>query len=181
MKSTKIFAGVAMALLNVALSTVAVGQDKATAQEVIAKVREAASALSKKGDLAQFNQKQGPWVWKDTYVFIQDCDKMVIAAHPFRSEQVGQPLGSITNTSGKSIYPDPAALCAGAKKPSGVWIEYRWPKPGEKEDSRKISYYLSAKGTPYVAAAGIYDDKATIAELSKLSSKKQSLPHQETY
>ncbi len=26
--------------------------------------------------------------------------------------------------------------------------------------------------TPYVVAAGVYDDKATIAELSKLSSKK---------
>jgi hypothetical protein len=32
------------------------------------------------GDLAQFNQKQGPWVWKDTYIFIQDCNKKVMAA-----------------------------------------------------------------------------------------------------
>ena len=85
-------------------------------------------------------------------------------------EQIGQDLGSIKNTSGKNIYPDPAALCDGAKKPSGVWIEYRWTKQGEKEDSRKISYYLSAKGTPYVVAAGVYDDKASIAELSKLTS-----------
>jgi len=172
MKTSKLLIGVTMALLNVALSTVAIAQDKATAQEVIAKVREAASALSKTGDLAQFNQKQDPWVWKDTYVLVQDCDKMVVAAHPLRPEQIGQGLGSIKNTSGKNIYPDPAALCDGAKKPSGVWIEYRWTKQGEKEDSRKISYYLSVKGTPYVAAAGIYDDKATIAELSKLSSKK---------
>jgi len=37
---------------------------------------------------------------------------------------------------------------------------------------RKICYFLSAKGTPYVLAAGIYDDKATIAELSKLSNGK---------
>jgi len=43
---------------------------------------------------------------------------------------------------------------------------------GEKEGSRKVSYHLSAKGTPYVVAAGIYDDKASIAELSKLSNKK---------
>jgi hypothetical protein len=45
-------------------------------------------------------------------------------------------------------------------------------KPGEKEGSRKVSYLLSAKGTPYVVGAGIYDDKATIAELSKLTSGK---------
>jgi len=82
MKTSKLLIGVTMALLNVALSTVAIAQDKATAQEVIAKVREAASTLSKTGDLAQFNQKQGPWVWKDTYVFVQDCDRMVVAAPP---------------------------------------------------------------------------------------------------
>jgi signal transduction histidine kinase len=61
-------------------------------------------------------------------------------------------------------------MCAAARKPSGTWVEYSWAKPGEKEGSRKVSYLLGAKGTPFVAAAGIYDEKATIAELSKLSS-----------
>jgi len=60
MKSSKIFAGVTMGLLSVGLCTVAVGQDHATAQEVVAKVREAASTLSKTGDVAQFQQKQAP-------------------------------------------------------------------------------------------------------------------------
>jgi hypothetical protein len=31
---------------------------------------------------------------------------------------------------------------------------------------------LSAKGTPYIVNAGVYDDKATVKELSKLSSTK---------
>ena len=70
MKSSKLFACVTVALLNLALCIAAVGQDKATAQEVVAKVKEAASSLSKTGDVAQFNQKQGPWVWKDTYIFV---------------------------------------------------------------------------------------------------------------
>ncbi len=71
-----------------------------------------------------------------------------------------------------TFNPDPQGLCDAAKKPSGVWVEYWWPKPGEKEDSRKISYYLSAKGTPYMVRAGVYDDKANIAELSKLTGTK---------
>jgi signal transduction histidine kinase len=174
MKSSKIFAGVAVALVNVALCTVAVGQDKATAQEVVAKVREAASTLSKTGDVAQFNQKQIPWVWKDTYVFIEDCDKKVVAANPMHPELVGKELTSIKDAkSGKSIYPDPESFCKTVKeKPSGVWAEYWWPKPGEKEASRKVTYHLSVKGTPYLVSAGVYDDKATIAELSQLSSTK---------
>jgi cytochrome c len=172
MKSNVIPMLLAVTLLIVALPSVAVAQDQATAQEVVAKVREAASTLSKTGDLAQFNQKQGPWVWKDTYIFVHDCDKKVSAAHPLRPEQIGQELTSIKGTDGKSLYPDPEGFCNAARKPSGVWIEYLWAKPGEKEGSRKLSYSLGAKGTPYVVSAGIYDDKATIAELSKLSSKK---------
>jgi len=35
-----------------------------------------------------------------------------------------------------------------------------------------VTYHLGAKGTPYVVAAGVYDDKATIAELSKLTMPK---------
>ena len=162
----------ALALVNVTLSTVAVGQDNATPQEVVAKVREAASTLSKTGDLAQFNQKQDPWVWKDTYIFVYDCNKMVEAAHPIKPELIGKDLGSVKGSNGKQLYPDPKRFCHAARTPSGAWAEYWWPKPGEKEGSRKISYGLSAKGTPYVVGAGIYDDKATIAELSKLSSKK---------
>src|SRR6266852_6458810 len=80
MQNSKILVLLAVALLIVALSSVAVGQDKATAQEVVAKVREAASTLSKTGDVAPFNQKQGPWVWKDTYIFVEDCDKKVLVA-----------------------------------------------------------------------------------------------------
>ncbi len=170
MKSSKIFAGVTMALLNIALCTVAVGQDHATPQEVIAKVREAASTLSKTGDLSPFQQKQGPWVWKDTYIFVEDCDKKVQAAHPIKPELVGTDFVSLKDTKGKTVFP--ADFCDAAKKPSGVWFEYWWPKPGEKEGSRKLAYGLSAKGTKYVVAAGVYDDRATIAELSKLSSKK---------
>ena len=173
MKS-KIFAGVAVAVLNVALCTVTVGQDHATPQDVVAKVREAASTLAKTGDLAQFNQRQGPWVWKDTYIFIQDCGKKTMAAHPIKPEMIGQDLASVKDAkTGKSIYPDSEAYCKRVKdSPSGTWDEYWWPKPGEKEASRKVTYHLSVKGTPYLVSAGVYDDKATIAELSQLSSTK---------
>jgi len=156
MKRSKIFAGVMGAFLSVVLCTVAVGQDKATAQEVVAKVREAASTLSKTGDVAQFNQKQSPWVWKNTYIFVEDCDKKVMAAHPVHPELVGKDLKSIKDTRGKSLYPNPELCCKRVQERSrGIWSDYWWPKPGEKEGSHKISYHLSAKGTPYLVSSGI--------------------------
>jgi len=170
MKNSKIVVVLGAAFLMGVLPSLAVSQDKATAQEVFAKVKEAANALSKTGDLAQFNQKQSPWVWKDTYIFVEDCDKNVMAAHPLKPELVGQDSLSIKDTRGKSVLPQ--GWCDAAKKPSGVWIEYWWAKPGEKEGSRKLTYLLNAKGTPYVIAAGIYDDQTSLAEVSQLSNKK---------
>jgi len=171
MNNDRIRGALSAALLIVSLSGIVAAQDKATPKEVVAKVKEAASTLSKSGDVAQFNQKSGPWVWKDTYIFVQDCDKMVLAAHPLRPDLTGQDMGSVKDPKGNSIFPNPKALCEAARKPSGTWAEYQWAKPGKKEGSRKISYFLGAKGTPYIVCAGIYDDKATIAELSKLRAK----------
>src|SRR5438552_8081415 len=161
---------VAAALFATALSHVAMGQDKATAREVVAKVRQAARTLSKTRDLTPFTQNQGPWVWKDTYIFVVDCDKKLVAAHPIKPELVGQSSASLKDTKGNNVFPED--WCDAAKKPSGIWVEYWWPKPGEKDGSRKLSYGLAARGTPYAAGAGIYDDKATVAELSKLAGRK---------
>jgi cytochrome c len=163
-----------LTLATLAASSVHVqgADDRATAQEVIAKVRQAASELAKTHNVIQFNSRSSPWVWKDTYIFVVDCDKMVNAAHPMRSDIRGVPMAAIKDAKGNALYPDPAAFCEQARKPAGVWTEYWWVKTDETQGSRKISYHLGAEGTPYVVAAGIYDDKLTIAQLSKLSAKR---------
>jgi signal transduction histidine kinase len=97
-----------------------------------------------------------------------------MAAHPIKPEMIGKGLDTVMDAkSGKAIYSDPAAWCKKVEASStGVWNEYYWPKPGEKEASRKVTYHLAAKGTSYIVSAGIYDDKASLAEVSKMSSMK---------
>jgi hypothetical protein len=158
---------IAAALVSVVLSSFAVGQDHATAQEVLAKVHEAASTLSKTHDLGQFNNKNSPWVWKDSYIYVVDCDKRVEAAHPIKPEMIGKSVSTIKDTKGNLVYPE--SFCSDAKKAAGTWIEYWWPAPGATEGSRKVSYNLGVEGTPYVVGAGIHDDKASVTELSKLT------------
>lgn len=169
MKCTKIFVVLGLSLLVLSLSNVSVGQEKATPQEVVQKVQQAATTLSKSGEagLAQFNQKDGPWVWKDTYIFVFDCVRGTTAAHPIRPDLVGKDAKSLKGAKGTEFFPK---LCAATTHPSGVWVEYWWPKPGEKQASRKVSYALKAANTPYVVGAGIYDDKTTVADLQKLTS-----------
>jgi cytochrome c len=172
MKNKINLALVALALCIAVVPRITRGEDGATPQEVVAKVREAASALSKSGDVAQFSQKQSPWVWKDSYITVIDCDKKVLAAHPFRPDLIGHAIASVKDTRGKNLYPHPEAFCKSARTSAGVWTEYWWAKPGEKAGSRKLTYHLGAQETPYVVAAGVYDDKATVAELSKLTMMK---------
>jgi cytochrome c len=168
MKQT-MFAVLAVTLVLLTTSKVNAGQEKATAQEVVEKVRQAANTLAQSGEtgLAQFDKKEGPWVWKDTYIFVFDCVKATIAAHPIRPDLIGKDTTGLRGTKGAEFFPK---LCQATKTPSGVWVEYWWPKPGEKKGSRKVSYALKAGDTPYIVGAGIYDGKTSIAELEKLTS-----------
>ncbi len=174
MKIDKTLVVLGVALFVFGVSHAAAGQEKATPQEIVNKVQDAANTLAKaatakagEASLTQFNQKESQWVWKDSYIFVVDCASNTMAAHPIKPELVGKDTSTIKDTKGNAFF---GQLCEATKKPSGVWVEYWWPKPGAKEGSRKISYAVNARGTPYVAAAGIYDDKATIAELEKLTS-----------
>jgi len=171
MKKSKLTAVLIMTFLGAALISVAVAQDQATPKEVVAKVREAAAVLSKTGDLAQFNQTQGPWHWKkDSYIFIQDCDKMTIVAHPVKPEIIGQNFMTMKDSKGNLLFVK--NYCEEARKPAGIWSAFWWPKPGGKESSRKLTYSLGAKGTSNVVVSGIYNDDMNVAELSRLTGDK---------
>jgi signal transduction histidine kinase len=159
----------AVAIFLLGFSTISEAQEKATALEVVQQVQKAAKSLSQSGEagLAQFDKRESPWVWKDTYVFVLDCTKGTIAAHPFRSDLIGKDDTELKGTKGTELFPK---LCEATKTPGGVWVEYWWPKPNEKEGSRKVSYALRVSNAPYIVGAGIYDDKAAITALQKLTS-----------
>jgi len=135
MKNSKIIIVPGAALLVVALSSVAVAQGKATARDVIAKVREAARTLSKTRDLTPFTRKPGPWVWKDTYVFVVDCDKKVIAAHPIKPGTRRPILRVVEGHQGKQRLPRRLVRCSeetvghlGRLLVAEAWGEGRFPQ-----------------------------------------------------
>ncbi len=141
--------------------------EKATPREVIEKVREAADFLVSAGEkgLAEFMDKDGRWVWKDSYVFVLNCEKGVNAAHPIKPQMAGMKQLGLRDTNGKLFF---AEFCNLAKKPKGGWVDYMWPKVGEKTPSRKITYVLQVPGTPYQVGAGIYEADASMDELEKM-------------
>ncbi|MDG4561332.1 MAG: cache domain-containing protein [Candidatus Competibacter sp.] len=157
----KLLMGVA-AFCTMGLSAGAWAADAATADEVVAKVKEAAAAVSANADvtLSEFDKKDGKWAWKDTYVWALDCTNGVIKAHPSPKVK-GMKLADLKDKeTGKEIG---TPLCDAAKGANGGWVEYMWTKPGAEGNHRKVAYVLTAGD--YVVSAGVYDDKLTAAEL----------------
>lgn len=137
--------------------------DAATADEVVAKTKEAAAAVKASSAdvvLSEFDKKDGKWAWKDTYVFVLDCTSGTMKAHP--SEKVkGMKLTDLKDKATGQEFG--TALCNAAKGAKGGWVEYMWTKPGAEGNHRKVAYVLSAGN--YQVAAGIYDDKMSVKDL----------------
>jgi signal transduction histidine kinase len=137
--------------------------DAATADEVVAKTKEAAAAVKASSAdvvLSEFDKKDGKWAWKDTYVFVLDCTAGTMKAHP--SEKVkGMKLTDLKDKATGQEFG--TALCNAAKDAKGGWVEYMWTKPGAEGNHRKVAYVLSAGN--YQVAAGIYDDKMSVKDL----------------
>lgn len=155
--------------LVVVFSNVAVAAEKATPEEVYEKILQGAEILSTLGDegLAAFNDPKGDFAWKDTYVFVINCDTLKVVAHP----KAGRIGADISNNKDKN--PDSAKvknhsimMCEVSKRPQGGWVDYYWTKLGEEKAYRKISFALQTPGTPYTVAAGIYNDDINVDELN---------------
>lgn len=159
-----------ISLITLGSCGVLFAQGAATPQQVMQKVKDAVTSLekSKGANLADFDNPKGPWVFADSYIVVQDCDKGTTATHPFVPKLIGKKTVGMQDVKGNFFF---VQLCEAGKKPGGGWIEYWFPKPGEKTPSRKLSYALQVQGTSLVALAGIYNDSLKLDDLNKMVGK----------
>ena len=147
------------------------GDRQATAEEVVAKVREAVALLSREGEngLANFRKLQSPFVWKDSYVFVADCERGIILAHPYQPEREGRPIAAGPTYAGVTAAERASAQCAAARRPGGGWWAYRFPEPGTPNVVRKVSYLLMVPGRRWIAGAGVYDATTPIKDFEAIT------------
>lgn len=141
--------------------TVYADDSEATAQDVYDLVLKAYEVVKALGEEAfpAFNDPKGEFVYKDTYAYVQHCPHYMVA-HPFALDKLkGVDLSKTIDFNDR--------LCEAGQQQGGGWEDYYWPKPGETEPSRKISYGIRVDGTPYTVFAGIYSDTAKIEELNE--------------
>jgi cytochrome c len=156
-------------MLNVLGAASLYAEEKATPREVFDMVVNAAGVLESLGEegLAAFNDPKGEFTWKDTYVQVYNCEKRQVVGHP-NAKLLTMPPEQWWNVQDKKGNYLTRNLCEASKNPYGAWVEYWWPKIGETEPSRKITFIIQVSNTPYQVSAGIYDDKLSIEELNKI-------------
>lgn len=140
--------------------------ESASPEEVVAKVREAAALMEVDGAaaLAAIGDPSSRFTWKDTYVFVVDCEKDRVMANAAFPERVGGDILRHTDYAGFRYGP---VLCEVAGRPGGGWIEYVWLRPGRETPERKISFVMSVSGGLYQVGAGVYDDTVTLEALNE--------------
>ncbi len=161
----------AAATIAVTNASWAAQQESATPEEAVQKANNAAQHLAQAGTagLSEFKDRNSEYVWKDSYVVVQDCKQGVVVAHPITPALESRDIDTLADKNGKAFARE---VCEKGQQAQGGWVEFYWPKPGEQQPSRKLVYARAVEGTPYVVTAGVYDDKVTLEELQTVSGRQ---------
>lgn len=138
--------------------TVLAGENTATVSEVIDMAEKAAAMILEDKDaaLAEISNRDGEFVWKDSYVFAMNLEGKMLA-HPFMPGLMR--MGNLLLTPDKNVE-EPKMLfvefvVVASTKGEG-WVEYMWPKPGSTTPSIKETYIYRVPNTNIFVGSGIY-------------------------
>ncbi|MBL8027271.1 MAG: cache domain-containing protein [Fibrobacteres bacterium] len=140
------------------ITSFAIARDGATREEVVIKCHEAASMITSKGideAIKQISNVHGPFVWKDSYVFLMDLEGKMLA-HPMQPELTKKKhVLLVTDPVGNAIFVHFVNLAASSN--SG-WVDYLWPRPGQTTPTKKTTYIYRIPGQNYFVGSGFYID-----------------------
>ncbi|MBN2232592.1 MAG: cache domain-containing protein [Deltaproteobacteria bacterium] len=157
MKTVRQLQVIIVFLVVLAVAAGALAGDTATRDECVAKAKAAAQLVLDEGldaALGKINDKSGSFVWKNSYVFCIDLDKQCNIAHPIKPKLIGKNLMAVKDVNNKMFFAEFISL---AKTKGEGWVDYMWPKPGEKAPSRKLTYVYRVPGHNIAMLAGIYE------------------------
>ena len=126
-------------------------------KRIEALVDKAAALTESKGKtaFAEFKKKGSEWFKGETYIFIVDMNGITLM-HPANPELETKSILDMKDANGKAFMRE---FIETAKTKGSGWVDYTWPKPGEKSPSKKLSFVRRAKmpnGEMVVVGAGVY-------------------------
>lgn len=130
-------------------------QEKATREECVAKVEEAVKEIRETGldsALKKIDDRKGPYVWKDSYVFCVDDGEGKLLAHPF-AQRKGYPMKNYRDAEGKQPFVE---ILEVANSKGKGWKSYKFETVGEAP-KLKNSYFVKVPGEKVIVGAGYFE------------------------
>ncbi|MFD2518476.1 cache domain-containing protein [Salinimicrobium flavum] len=121
-----------------------------------------------KAAFEKFYDPAGPFLVKDTYIFVLDTTGVELVNPAFRNLE-GRNLMDLKDTEGKFLVQE---MFKAVEKDSAGWVEYMWPKPGDNLSTQKSTYVKKAHlGDSWVlVGAGVY-----LADAPKKKLKREEI------
>jgi signal transduction histidine kinase len=121
-------------------------------------VNRAAALIADRGKDAfgQLRDKTGPFVFMDTYVFVDTTDGTELV-NPAQPSLEGKNLMDLKDLKGKTVVREEIAA---ATKDGSAWLELYWYKPGQNTPARKHTYVRKVQSgqDTYIVGSGVYLD-----------------------
>jgi signal transduction histidine kinase len=119
-------------------------------------VNRAAALIAERGKNAfgQLRDRTGPFVFMDTYVFVDNTDGIELVNPVFPSLE-GKNLVDLRDLTGKAVIKEQIAA---ASKDGSAWLDLYWYKPGQNTPAHKRTFVRKVQSGPdtYIVGAGIY-------------------------
>lgn len=119
-------------------------------------VNSAAALVAERGRdaFAQLRDKTGPFVFMDTYVFVDTVDGVELV-NPAQPSLEGMNLIDLKDVNGKAVARE---YITAAMKEGSAWVEYSWYKPGHNTPARKLTYVRKVQSgqDTYIVGSGLY-------------------------
>jgi len=131
-------------------------QEGATREECVAKVEEAATLVKKIGlqpALEKFMDNNGPYKWKDSYVFCMEEGLGKLLAHPI-PRFIGFPMKNYKDADGKQPF---EKILEEINTKTKGWVEYYYRPSGADVPKLKKTYFLKIPGEKAILCAGYYE------------------------
>ncbi len=109
-----------------------------------------------KDAFGQLRDKRGPFIFMDTYVFVDRSDGAEFV-NPGQPSLEGKNLIELKDLKGQEIVRN---YIAAAEKEGSAWVDYYWYKPGQNMPARKHTYVrrVVSGGITYVVGSGFYPE-----------------------
>jgi len=121
-------------------------------------VNRAAALVRQRGPAAfgELRDKTGPFVFMDTYVFVDTPDgtEMVNAGQPSLE---GKNVMDLRDVKGKAVARE---FIAAAMKDGSAWVEYYWYRPGQNTQALKRAFVrkVQSGSDTYIVGSGYYTE-----------------------